>query len=92
MMSDVGKWVQTIREHKLIGRGSCTSIDECWSDGEISEMLVEQGIKSETAAIKWALEVEGMWHERALNASSGEPDCNLKRGWLQWQELIKRHG
>ena len=90
-MSETDKWVQAIREHKLIGNGSCTSIDECWSDGELSEMLIEQGIKSEKAAVRWALEGEGMWHERALNASSGEPDCNLKRGWLQWQELIKKH-
>ena len=90
-MSESDKWVQTIREHALGGRGSCTSIDECWSDAELSEMLIEQGIKSEKAAVRWALEVEGMWHERALNASSGEEDCNLKRGWLQWQELIKRH-
>ena len=90
-MSESDKWVQTIRENKLVGRGSCTSIDECWSDAELSEMLIEQGIKSEKAAVRWALEVEGMWHERALNASSGEEDCNLKRGWLQWQELIKRH-
>ena len=90
-MSESDKWVQTIREHALVGRGSCTSIDECWSDGELSEMLIEQGIKSEKAAVRWALEREGMWHERALNASSGEPDCNLKRGWLQWQELIKKH-
>ncbi len=89
-MRESDKWVQAIREHKLVGRGSCTSIDECWSDGELSEMLIEQGIKSEKAAVRWALEVEGMWHERALNASSGEPDCNLKRGWLQWQELIKK--
>ena len=90
-MSESDKWVQAIREHKLVGRGSCTSIDECLSDGELSEMLIEQGIKSEKAAVRWALEVEGMWHERALNASRGEPDCNLKRGWLQWQELIKKH-
>ncbi len=90
-MSESDKWVQTIRENKLVGRGSCTSIDACWSDGKLSEMLIEKGIKSEKAAVRWALEVEGMWHERALNASSGEPDCNLKRGWLQWQELIKKH-
>ena len=89
-MSDEDKWVQAIREHKLVGRGSCTSIDECWSDGELSEMLIEQGIKSEKAAVRWALDREGMWHEQALNASSGEPDCNLKRGWQQWQELIKK--
>ena len=91
-MSETDKWVVAIRAHALIGNGSCTSIDECWSDGELSEALNEQGIKSEKSAINWALEVEGMWHERALNASSGETDCNLKHGWQQWQELIKRHG
>lgn len=88
-MSKEDKWVQAIREHKLVGRGSCSSIDECWSDGELLEMLNEQGIKTEKAAVRWALEREGMWHEQALNASSGESDCNLKRGWQQWQEDVK---
>ena len=91
-MSEPDKWVEAIRQHKLGGRGSCSSIDECWSDVELSEMLVEQGIKSEKAAVTWALDVEGMWHERALNASSGEEDCNLKRGWQQWQQLRKLDG
>ena len=83
------KRIEAIREHKLVGRGSCTSVDECWTDDEIIERLDEYGIESPEGAVKWALEQESMWHERALNASSGEPDCNLKRGWQQWQEDVK---
>ena len=83
------KRIEAIREHRLVGRGSCTSVDECWTDDEIIEHLDEYGIESPEGAVKWALEQEGMWHERALNASSGEPDCNLKRDWQQWQEDVK---
>jgi len=83
------KRIEAIREHKLVGRGSCTSVDECWTDDEIIEHLDEYGIESPEGAVKWALEQEGMWREKGLNCSSGEPDCHLVESYRQWQEDVK---
>ena len=83
------KRIKAIREHRLVGRGSCTSVDECWTDEEIIERLDEYGIESPEGAVKWALEQEGGWREQGLNASSGEPDCHLVESYRQWQEDVK---
>ena len=83
------KRIEAIREHRLVGRGSCTSIDECWTDDEIIECLDNLGVESPEGAVKWALEQEGMWREQGLNASSGELDCPLVESYRQWEEDLK---
>jgi nucleotidyltransferase/DNA polymerase involved in DNA repair len=83
------KRIKAIREHRLVGNGSCTSIDECWTDDEIIECLDNLGVESPEGAVKWALEQEGMWREQGLNASSGEQDCPLVESYRQWKEDVK---
>ena len=83
------KRIEAIREHRLVGNGSCTSVDECWTDDEIIECLDNLGVESPEGAVKWALEQEGMWREQGLNASSGEPDCPLVESYRQWKEDVK---
>ena len=83
------KRIKAIREHRLVGNGSCTSVDECWTDAEILEFLDKYRIESPEGAVKWALEQEGMWREKGLNCSSGEPDCPLVQSYRQWEVDVK---
>lgn len=63
--------VEAIRKHPKVGRGSCASIDECYSDQELVDGLDEEGITDSQAAVRWALEREGLWLEQATNCRWG---------------------
>ena len=76
--------VQAIRDNDRVGKGSCTSIDECYSDSELVEELDRDGAETPEAAVKWALWSEGLWREQGLNASSGEVDCPLVASYNHW--------
>jgi len=66
--------VDAIRADKVVGRGTCSSIDECYSDADIMEALRDGGITTIAAAIKWAREGEEMFLEQGLNQRWGEDD------------------
>jgi len=76
--------VSAIRSHPKVGRGSCTSVDECWSDKEIIDFLDENNITTEEGAIEWALEQEGMFLEQGLNQRWGEDDDPQLIAWQEW--------
>ncbi len=69
--------ITAIRDHKEIGRGSCSIVDECYSDVELLEALYVDSITSPRQAIRWALEIEGLDAEQALNARWGQ-DTDLE--------------
>ena len=71
-MSD--KRVAAIRSDAKVGRGSCSSIDECMTDSELVEALDEAEAMSVADAVKWAYEAEGMRLEAALNCRWGSDD------------------
>lgn len=81
--------VQAIRKDHRVGLGTCTSIDECWSESEILEFLDDNNIKSAKAAVDWAYEQEGLFREKGANCSSEEPDCELIRSAKEWSEVMK---
>jgi len=81
--------VEAIRKDKLVGEGSCSSIDECMDDSEILEELNGLGIKSPRAAVNWARNEELLWREMGTNASSGEPDCPLIAAYRNFERLMK---
>tara|TARA_B100000131_G_C18002697_1_gene567152 strand:+ start:381 stop:698 length:318 start_codon:yes stop_codon:yes gene_type:complete len=78
-----------IRKDKNLGSGSCTSIDECWSDSEILEFLDENKITTTKEALSWAYEQEGFRREAGLNASSGDENCHLVASYNEWQSINK---
>jgi len=51
--------ITAIRNHPKVGNGSCTSIDECYTDDELVSDLDSEEIGTVEGAIQWALEVEG---------------------------------
>ena len=78
--------VTAIRNHPRVGRGTCTSVDECWEDREIIEFLDENNITTEEGAIEWALEQEGQFLEQGLNQRWGEDDDPQLIAWREWNE------
>ena len=81
--------VQAIREDKMVGRKTCSTVDEAFSEASIIEELDDAGIKTPEAAVKWAIEIEDFQMEKALNQRSGEDsDTQLKMS-EEWDALKK---
>ena len=81
--------VEAIRDHKLVGRGSCTSVDECWDDKDIIEFLDDSNVTTVEGAIEWALDQEGLFLEQGLNQRWGEDDDPQLIEWQKWNEKLK---
>lgn len=64
--------IQAIREDKVIGRGTCSSIDECFSDADLIALLSSEGINSVPRAVKWARDHERVRLDRMLDCRWGE--------------------
>lgn len=67
-------YVEAIRANPKVGRGSCTNVDECFSDAELAKALEEAGVTSVRGAVEWALDLAGLWLEQGLNQRWGEDD------------------
>ena len=83
--------VNVIRECPIIGRGTCSSVDECLTDGEIKTMLDESEIKTNNDAIKWGIDFEEMQLSRALDCRWGEDSDPELIAWNKFQDKIKQH-
>jgi len=83
--------VKAVREDALVGRGTCTSIDECHSDEELAEQLDEYNILTPHAAVKWAREGEEMWLERGLNQRWGADDDPQLLMYNEWMANLDKH-
>ena len=57
-------WINAVRMDDKVGRGSCSVIDECWTDEEIREGLVRDGVRGKIEAVRWARRIERMFRER----------------------------
>lgn len=90
-MPSIQEMIAAIRNDKVVGRGSCSSIDECWSDEELEEQLAFGGITMEKAAVKWAREQEGMFLEDGLNQRWGEDDDPQLEAYDKFQEMEKEY-
>lgn len=84
--------VVAVREDKLVGKGTCSAIDECWTDDNLVEQFDEDGIVTPKQAVEWCFEYEDLHMEQAPNQSSGEPDCPAMAVWNEWQDRKKEAG
>lgn len=91
--------VQAIRDDKLVGRGTCSTIDECYTDGELIEQLDSEGIHSTKESVEWAVEFEGLRVEQATNARWGDSDDpqieaydDFEKRRKQWLRDNPEHG
>jgi predicted transcriptional regulator YheO len=56
--------VTAVRSDVKVGRGSCSVIDECYSDQELVTALTDAGIITVKDAVEWARDVESLFRER----------------------------
>lgn len=78
--------VQAVRADKLVGEGSCTSIDECLEHDELLQALDEAGVTTPKGAVEWARKDEGLWLEKASDARAGEDDDPQLQALRNWAE------
>lgn len=78
--------VSAIRNNAKVGTGSCTSVDECWSDKEIADELNSLGILTEEGAVEWALGIEGIFLEKGLSQRFGLDDDPQLLAWQEWNK------
>ena len=60
-------WIKAIRDDKVVGRGTCSSIDECYSDAELEARLKEENIKGKIESVAWARRCEKLYREMEKN-------------------------
>lgn len=79
--------VNAIRDHALVGRGSCSAVDECMTDDELRRALDDANVDTPEAAIKWALEDEQLFLEKGLDCRQGEDDDPQLR---EYEDFVSR--
>lgn len=57
-------WIRRVREDHIVGRGSCSVIDECWTDAELAEALARDGVRGWQAVRFWVRRVHRAYQER----------------------------
>ena len=49
--------VAAIRNDRKVGRWSCSPVDECFTDGELTDELDRAGVRTPASALRWARRV-----------------------------------
>jgi hypothetical protein len=77
--------IEAIRKNKLIGRGSCSSIDECYDDKELWKAFgAPAGNNTLEEAIQAAIDSEDIFVDRMLDCRFGDDDDKellIKNEW-----------
>lgn len=79
--------VKAVRADRLVGKGSCTTVDEALTDAELLGYLEEDGAETELQAVNWARDYEGLVREQALNSRWGEDDDPQLKEHNEWKRL-----
>lgn len=57
-------WIKAVRSDEKVGVGSCSVIDECYTDAELEEALKREGIRGKIESVRWARRVDRNYRER----------------------------
>ena len=92
MALDVIAAVKAVRDNVLVGKGSCSIVDNCLNDRELGQHfeLLELGTVEE--AVQWCVDYEESSLEQALNSRWGEDSDPELLAWRKWQERKKLAG
>ena len=81
-----------LRANPLVGYGSLSVVDECWTDAEIlthwEEWQHSDPVKTPADAIEWAIDTETMHQEQGLNARWGEDDDPQLKSSMDWDRRV----
>jgi len=80
--------IDAIRSDAMVGRGSCTSIDEAWGDQELIETFQTAFAKDATPqdAVEWARRWEQLRMEMAVEYESPTAMARL----VEWEEKLAK--
>ena len=78
--------VAVVRADKVVGRGSCSSIDECMEDSDLAGELALDGVSSSVAAVRWARKRERAFLERSLDCRWGDDDDWQLEAWGKFRK------
>lgn len=57
----IAERVETVRTDHIVGRGSCSVIDECFTDAELGELLEDNGALTRTMALTFCRRYHRTW-------------------------------
>ena len=83
--------IEAVRNDPCVGRGTCTSTDECFSDDDLTQTLDANGIISAEASIEWARDYEQVWMERRLDARWGEDSDPELKEYTAWVKKLEKN-
>jgi len=84
--------VEVIRASKLVGRNTCSTVAECYSDEELTKALDDEVIATPEAAVAWAIEMEDLQMEQATEQRWGEDSDPQLKMVKEWEERKKAAG
>lgn len=56
--------IDAVRMDHIVGRGTCSVIDECYSNAELLAALAAARIRSASGALRWARSTHKMWKDQ----------------------------
>lgn len=59
--------VNAIRNDRVVGRGTCSWIDECLTDAELAAHLDKAGKRTPKTAVAWARTAHNVWEDVAAD-------------------------
>ena len=62
------QFVAMVRDSPVFGRGTCSVVDECWSDDELVEMRKEHSTPAQ--ALRVLSEMHEIWQYRVENSEN----------------------
>jgi len=80
MTDNEKKMIDAIRNDPKIGRGTCSTVDECMTDEEVLESLKLAGATTPEAAVKAMKFHENLWREQADEAIALGGDDDFRWG------------
>lgn len=57
-------WVRKVRADHIVGVGTCSVIDECYSDQELAAALTEAGVRGWQQVRFWVRRVHRLYRKR----------------------------
>ena len=79
--------VAAIREDTMVGYGTCTYIDETFSDTELANWLDEASATTQKEAVEWARSYEGLKIEMAVEYEAPTAMAHLN----EWKANLDKH-
>lgn len=79
--------VKAIREDALVGRGTCTYIDETFSDTELVIWVDDASATTPKEAVEWARSYEGLKIEMAVECEAPTAMARLN----EWEVSLDKY-